>query len=132
MMICAFREHAVFELIDLLFHPFARELLGFLDQQTDDLCVIDVGLPKLLRELVVAPDLLGDLAELRQTDSKALESIRPFLPVGDAAFVPVLFQQRENLVFLHASSNLGRTGFYFDAGCHVHTWRCNLGCECGT
>jgi len=45
----------------------------------------------------------GPNAQLRQAVSKALEFKRPFLPMGDAAFVLVLIQERENLVFRRPS-----------------------------
>ena len=61
-------------------------------------------LPELPRKSVVPADLLGQLAQLRQADTEALELTvlgPPLLPVRNAALVSILSQECENLGLCH-------------------------------
>ena len=61
---------------------------------------------------MVPPDLPGQLAQLRQADAEALEPTRPgllFLPVRNATFVSVLFQECEHLGLCHGLPSSGWT-----------------------
>ena len=66
------RQHATFETLHLLLCLFPRKLFRIVDQQTEDLCIVDVGFPKRLSKRVVPTDLLGHFAQLGQADAKAL------------------------------------------------------------
>ena len=98
------REHAAVKFVDLLLRLLTGELLRIVDQQADDFRIVDVALPELPCEFVVPTDLLGQLSQLRQTDAEALELTgldTPLLPVRNATFVSVLFQECEDLGLCH-------------------------------
>ena len=68
-----------------------------------DLRVIDVTAPEFHRQFVVFADLLGQLAQLCQSDSEApqIAGVLESLPVLDASVVLVGFQESHDFGLVH-------------------------------
>lgn len=79
-----------------------RHLLGIVDEQSDDLCIVDVALPELLRQVMVPADLFAQLTQDCQTDPEAIE-----LVVWRAGALPVLYAPLV-LIGLEEDHHLGR------------------------
>ena len=65
-------QHPGMEAFHLLFRLFPGHLARVVNQKPNDLGVVDVAIPKLLRKLSIAADLFGQLPQLRQANAKAL------------------------------------------------------------
>ena len=119
------REHATLKSFDLLLGLLARDLLGIVDQQADDLRIVDVTLPELLRKFMVPPHLLGQLAQLCQADAEALGFARlgpSLLPVRNATFVAIFLQECEDLCFCHGLPSSGWTSTGCATGSSESSW----------
>jgi len=57
--------------LDLLLDLLPGQLGRFVDQQSDDLGIVDVGVPQLFGQPVITTDLLGESAKLGQSDATA-------------------------------------------------------------
>jgi hypothetical protein len=88
-------KQATVKFLDLLLGLFPRHLFRVVNEQADHLGIVDIALPELLRERVVAADLLGQFAQPREADAEALEIAWFLVPVRDAAFVLVFLKQTE-------------------------------------
>jgi len=94
------REHvgemALIQILYLQFGLWSSDLLGIIDEQSDDPRVVDVTLPKVQCEGMIPANLLGQLAQNCQADAEALEPTGPraaLLPLLNTLLVLIGFEE---------------------------------------